>query len=351
MSFILIIIFSFILTGVILFLNKNLPNYFSRNIIIREIQTSHELLVPRLGGLCIFVILAILFFLYSFNNEIYLHLLISSLPIFIAGILDDIKFVSLPIIRFIASLISAIIFIYLSNFYISSTSIPLLKIFLNYSIFAIAFTVFAYSGVINSFNFIDGLNGTTIILSITILFVLYFISNEMHDTRILEINLILSSVLLGIILFNFPFPKIFLGDSGAYLLGHFLFWLSILISEINSEISQWSILLFFIYPVTETVLSIIRRLISKSSIYMPDRKHIHTLVFDRVISPNFRKFNLNTKNNLASLFVLCISTPPVFTGYFFIKSPILSMLSTVIFFTFYISLYLYLLKLEIKKSL
>ena len=56
MSFILIIIFSFILTGVILFLNKNLPDYFSRNIIIKEIQTSHELLIPRLGGLFVFLL-------------------------------------------------------------------------------------------------------------------------------------------------------------------------------------------------------------------------------------------------------------------------------------------------------
>lgn len=66
--------------------------------------------------------------------------------------------------------------------------------------------------------------------------------------------LMLSCAVAGFLLFNFPFGKIFLGDAGAYTLGHTLVWVAIGLNSVSSEISPWAILLIFFWPVADTML-------------------------------------------------------------------------------------------------
>ena len=58
---------------------------------------------------------------------------------------------------------------------------------------------------------------------------------------------------------NYPLGKIFLGDGGAYALGHLLVWSAILLVNRASEISPFAILLIFFWPVADTGLAIWRR--------------------------------------------------------------------------------------------
>ena len=74
---------------------------------------------------------------------------------------------------------------------------------------------------------------------------LAFLANAVGDTVILNISILLVCSILGLFVFNFPFGKIFLGDAGAYTLGHVLIWLSILLVARNPEISPYAILLIF----------------------------------------------------------------------------------------------------------
>ena len=74
---------------------------------------------------------------------------------------------------------------------------------------------------------------------------LAFLANAVGDTVFLNISILLVCSILGLYVFNFPFGKIFLGDAGAYTLGHVLIWLSILLVARNPEISPYAILLIF----------------------------------------------------------------------------------------------------------
>ena len=77
--------------------------------------------------------------------------------------------------------------------------------------------------------------------------------------------------------FEFPFGKIFLGDAGAYALGHLLVWSAILIVNQSTEISPFAVLLIFFWPVADTGLAIWRRWKLGNPAGRPDRLHFHQL--------------------------------------------------------------------------
>merc|ERR1711965_92944 len=50
----------------------------------------------------------------------------------------------------------------------------------------------------------------------------------------------------------------------------------------NPEITAWSILLVFFWPVVETLFSIYRRVQKQKVASTADREHFHQLVFDKI---------------------------------------------------------------------
>tara|TARA_B110000503_G_C6846577_1_gene289017 strand:+ start:119 stop:496 length:378 start_codon:yes stop_codon:yes gene_type:complete len=65
--------------------------------------------------------------------------------------------------------------------------------------------------------------------------------------------------LLGFWVFNFLLGKVFLGDAGAYAIGHVIAWIGILIIARNPSLATFSVLLVFFWPLTEMAHAIVRR--------------------------------------------------------------------------------------------
>ena len=79
-------------------------------------------------------------------------------------------------------------------------------------------TIFVFLVIVNAFNFIDGIDGLAISITIKYLLIILFISNYISSITILN-QLIISS-LLPLYYFNYKkINKVFLGDSGSLLLG------------------------------------------------------------------------------------------------------------------------------------
>jgi len=132
--------------------------------------------------------------------------------------------------------------------------------------------------VVNAFNLIDGLNGLASFTGISTAIALSFIAFEIHQVEVLRFLFIFSACILGFMFLNFPAGKIFLGDAGAYTIGHLLVWSAIILVNQSSEVSPFAILLIFFWPVADTLLAIWRRLKQKKRAYHPDRLHFHQLV-------------------------------------------------------------------------
>ena len=132
------------------------------------------------------------------------------------------------------------------------------------------------TGIINAYNFMDGINGITGGYSLVILGALAYINSEI--TTFVEpalINTVLCSVLV-FCFFNFrKKAKCFAGDVGSVSIAFILlFLIGRLI--IKTENFSWIILLS-VYGV-DSVLTIIHRLILHENIGLPHRKHMYQLM-------------------------------------------------------------------------
>ncbi len=326
---------------------KTKPSFSLDN--ITGVQKFHSDTVPRLGGLGVF--LGFLFFsIYEFlqiREIFYLYLLISSLPVFIGGILEDITKKVSPKKRLIFASISAFLSIALFKVYIYKLDIIFIDSLLKFLPFAFIFTVFAITGVSNAYNIIDGFNGLASSIAIIVFTSFAYIGFIKNDDFILNISLAMVFAILGFFIWNYPFGKIFLGDGGAYFIGFIIGFLSVYLVFKHRDISPWYPMLLSTYPIFETVYSMYRRkFIKKLSPTEPDAFHLHTLIYKRLIPKLFPKTKRNRllRNSLVAPFLIVLYIPfVVIANLYWNNSKIL------IFFSFiYILIYLFLYKSIIK---
>jgi UDP-N-acetylmuramyl pentapeptide phosphotransferase/UDP-N-acetylglucosamine-1-phosphate transferase len=93
-------------------------------------------------------------------------------------------------------------------------------------------------------------------------------------------------------LFNFPKAKIFLGDSGSYLLGTLITLNVLKTYQLNPEISPFFYAGILFYLFYEVFFSFIRKVIFKVSPLEPDKKHFHMLVY-KMLSKCLGKKHVN----------------------------------------------------------
>ena len=183
--------------------------------------------------------------------------------------------------------LSGIIFVTLSNYSIWYVNIWGIDYLLSYFLISLIFTSFAIAGISNAINIIDGFNGLASGSVLIMICGISIISLKVSDFELFQICIYLVSIILGFMIFNFPNGRIFLGDSGAYMLGFILSCLLVLLPFRNQEISPWVSLLICIYPFFETIFSIYRKTKRSGHNYdKPDKLHLHMLVY-RFFKKNF----------------------------------------------------------------
>ena len=140
------------------------------------------------------------------------------------------------------------------------------------------------TGIINAYNFMDGINGITGGYSLIILVALAYINREI--VSFVEQELIVT-VLCSVLVFNFfnfrKHAKCFAGDVGSVSIAFIvLFLIGKLI--IKTEDFSWIILLV-VYGV-DSVLTIIHRLMLHENIGLPHRKHLYQIMANELKVPH-----------------------------------------------------------------
>jgi UDP-GlcNAc:undecaprenyl-phosphate GlcNAc-1-phosphate transferase len=184
---------------------------------------------------------------------------ISTIPVFLGGFGEDMGFDVSPTKRLILSFISAVLAIFVFQTWVTDVGLTFLW-FLTYGTFgSLVFTIVLTGGISHSINLIDGLNGLSMGVSMMISLGLAGLAYRVEDYSILMMCGVVLSSVAGLFIFNFPFDKIFLGDAGAYSMGHVLTWIGILLISRNPEIAPFSVMLLFFWPVMDMVFAIYRR--------------------------------------------------------------------------------------------
>jgi len=300
---------SFLLSIILIFINQ-FEKESGKGRIRLQPQTFHTQPTSRLGGISIFSSLFIVTFLIDANLDEYDLMrasLLCAIPAFLVGLLDDLRIEISPLYRLLLLLITPLALFFFANLEVRDVEISLINNILKSDIAALIFIVISIGAMINGFNMIDGFNGLALSYSFGVICSMVATNLLFADINLMTYAIALFFSLLGVFILNFPFGKIFIGDSGAYILGALIPVGLIQFYSLNN-LSPWYVLTLLMYPTTEVLFSFIRKIYQKKSPLNPDEEHLHMLIFKRI--SGIKPFtNEALKHSLVSIIMVGINLP------------------------------------------
>lgn len=241
---------------------------------------------PRMGGMAIFLGFLISVLLFAEISRPVQGILIGAVIIVATGVVDDIiqmKYYFKLCAQLLAAIIAVLhgvtiqglmnpnVFSETETVFIGALSIPV--------------TIIWIVGITNAVNLIDGLDGlacgVSAISSVTMLVAALLVA----EPNVAVILAALAGGCVGFIPYNLNPAKIFMGDTGALLLGYVLATVSILgLFKFYAVMTFLVPVLALALPLFDTLFAIIRRLIRGQNPMTPDRGHLHHRLIDHGLS-------------------------------------------------------------------
>jgi len=251
-----------------------------------EARRIHKHPIPRMGGMAIFLGFLVSVLLFAEITKPVQGILIGAVIIVAIGVVDDI--ISLRyFVKLIAQIIAAIIVV-AHGVTIEGLMNPNIfaaeeTVFIGY--LSIPISILWIVGVTNAVNLIDGLDGlacgVSAISSVTMLVAALLVA----EPNVAVILACLMGACVGFIPYNLNPAKIFMGDTGALLLGYILATVSILgLFKFYAVITFLVPVLAMALPLFDTAFAIIRRLLKGQNPMTPDRGHLHHRLIDHGLS-------------------------------------------------------------------
>ena len=261
-----------------------------RNFVVKpNKRTSHEGIIPNIGGINIFISFLSTVFLFSYGIISDLQFtIVGVFIILIIGFVDDLIAIK-PTWKLLGELVSAFFLIVVSDVRLSHLhgflGINELSIFSSYILSFFVFVV-----IINALNLIDGVDGLA--SGLGILYCLFFAIYFMFTSNT---NLAISAFAMAGSLFVFFLynvfggkRKIFMGDSGSLLLGYMITLYVFEFCEINAykcvpgvfhmSAAPAVTICVLSVPLFDTMRVMSTRIKKGVSPFHPDKNHIHHLL-------------------------------------------------------------------------
>lgn len=270
---IFIVLFSLLFSVVLgyIFIKINWPDYLYDFPNHRKIHQNPTL---KVGGSIIWSTLLVTSLLFGlFHNMVYIYYFLICTLFYIVGHMDDMFEWSYKR-KFAYQIIGTVLVLMVMPINISRitfSSIDLQVPWLNFIL--ITFWIVT---IINSFNFIDGINKLAGSIAIIILISYYLMFRNQQNNFALDIYLILIFSILGFLVYNKTPAKIFMGDGGSLFLGFIIATIPLI--HLSSETSGINITrpaLITSILVMDTFYLILSRIKNKKSPFSPNKDHLH----------------------------------------------------------------------------
>ncbi|MFP7297241.1 glycosyltransferase family 4 protein [Neobacillus niacini] len=233
----------------------------------------HQTLMPRLGGLAIYLAFLAGVILLQPENPYGASIIIGSGIIVLSGILDDIYELSARI-KLLAQVAAAAVIVLYGGLQITFINLPFGGLF-EFGFLSIPFTFLWIIGITNAINLIDGLDGLAAGVSSIALVAISGMAFIMGNLYVVTIGSILLVSTIGFLYHNFYPAKIFMGDTGALFLGFMISVLSLLGFKNITFVSFIVPIIILGVPISDTIFAILRRIINKQPLSSPDKSHLH----------------------------------------------------------------------------
>lgn len=274
----------------------------------------HSHPIPRIGGIPIAIAYIVTMFSAlastgSLNGEltqpdsIFWKLMPGVILIFATGLLDD--FVNLrPIYKLLGQVIAASV-VFASGLRITALGGMDIPLWVSFPI-----TLFWLLLTTNALNLIDGLDGLCAGMGLLATLTLFGGALLQHNVGLVHATLPLAGALLGFLCYNFNPASVFLGDSGALMIGFLLGCYGMIWTQKTTALLGVAVpLLALSIPLADVSLSIVRRYLNNRPIFSADRGHIHHRLLDRGLSVRSAALLLYCVAALAAGLALILSNP------------------------------------------
>ena len=246
----------------------------------------HRVPTPRLGGLAVIVTTAIVLTavaaltprLRVLREDLLLPVAIGVLPILLSSLIDDIRGMrALPrlILHFAGAATTVALGVRLGE------SVHLFSHEIHIGWAAIPISIIWLAGITNAFNIVDGLDGLSAGLALISSISLAAVSVVSQHWELASVAIVLAGAITGFLPWNIYPARVYLGDTGATVIG---FLLGVLTLRGGSTTSSGLAVLLPVFvvgvPIVETLLSMIRRFVRRlggaaGGIMEADRNHMH----------------------------------------------------------------------------
>ena len=245
----------------------------------------HKKVTPSMGGIAIFFgffISTLIWVDFQYWGEIK-FILVALFVIFFIGVRDDLVPLR-AIVKLMGQLMAIFLLIGLFDLRLKSLY-GLFGIYELPLIVSYALTVVTIVIITNSFNLIDGLDGLagTISTIALIAFGTYFYLVGDNIFAIFSFTMV--GAILAFLIFNWDPSEVFMGDTGALVIGMMLAILAIHFIDLNYSLpptapykfraSVATAACFIMIPLVDTSRIIILRLSKGQSPFTPDKSHVH----------------------------------------------------------------------------
>lgn len=255
-------------------------------------RSAHDSPVPTFGGVAFFVTLVLTLALVQAMrlSEVTGHLIAALTILFMVGIKDDLV-VSTAKVKLLGQFTGIAFLIFSPELQLTSLH-GFLGVHEISPLLGLPLAAFLLLAVVNSFNLIDGIDGlagiTGIVIGGIFATVFYFTGNHFY----VLMSLTLMGTMAGFLRFNFSRGrrKIFMGDSGALIIGLLIGFLSLRVLSLDAtgiassgflgENRLLFVLGVLFIPFFDTTRSILIRLMNGKSPFEADRNHTHHVLID-----------------------------------------------------------------------
>jgi UDP-N-acetylmuramyl pentapeptide phosphotransferase/UDP-N-acetylglucosamine-1-phosphate transferase len=317
------------------------------------VQRFHSHWVPRLGGVPIYLSLALWILLVvdeiqpDFTRAVFWVLCLT--PAFAIGLAEDLTQKVGSWSRLMTTMGGAALAWWLLNVQVVRLGLPPLDALLATTpLLSLAITMLFVGGAAHSLNIIDGYNGLASSYAIAVLMAILVVAGQVHDIRLVYITAGAIAATLGFFVLNFPGGRLFLGDGGAYLLGTVIAFLLTVLVYRNPQVSPMFAAVLLVYPVWETLFSIYRKKVLRGTSPMrPDGLHLHMLIYKRMVRtnrPDVAQWRRIDMNSATTPYTLALSVGTASVALVFWKSTAALFVLFWMFIAGYLALYLSLVR-------
>lgn len=239
---------------------------------------------PRWGGVVFLATFALTPFIASListrANEFFtpksgsfLGFLAAAAVVFLVGFVDDVRLTS-PWTRTVV-FFGAAVAVYAAGYRIDDIGLPWGPS-LHFGAFGIVLTILWIYATTNAFNFIDGRDGVALGVAILAAVTIAQIGAHSAHPTVALLLVALAGAGLGFLPFNLPPASMYIGDSGAYVLGFVIGTLSIRATTgPTDEVFIAVPLVALGFPIMDLALATVRRSLDRRHPMIGDGDHIH----------------------------------------------------------------------------